>query len=325
MKKITKITLISILSVLGACSIDSQEGTGFKVISPAGAPTIAFYDQGDNTNFVTDSTPANVSKELLGVNYDFVVFDSINGLRAIKKNNSDFSLISIITGGNFYLVSYDKDENSIPSKNDTFVSFSENGLPDLVYKKLLESYQGWSNWDMPDANYLTSTGDVSKALISHEYDYYFIAEPSLFAAKAKLGENASKVRIVANLRETWELYSGQPAIPQAGLFVRNSTYNEDELNVLHYVNLLNEKKVNAVDHPEVVKTTIDSWNSDVTTQQSRFGYASSVAFNVQKNGNNGLGVIKDSQIEDIETFVNDFVGFLNNPSYTMFESKYFIK
>ena len=46
---------------------------------------------------------------------------SINGLNVIKKG-SKFRLASFITGGNFFLVSYDKEESHIPSSSDKFIS-----------------------------------------------------------------------------------------------------------------------------------------------------------------------------------------------------------
>jgi hypothetical protein len=61
--------------------------------------------------------------------------------------------------------------------------------------------------------------DVLKALIAHTYDYYFIAEPALFGAKAKLGADAANVHVVANVRNDWKTYSGQSAIPQAALIL----------------------------------------------------------------------------------------------------------
>lgn len=108
---------------LSGCSNTITPEADIKWVSPAGAPTLAFYDQGDNANFVTETTPTNVAAQLQKNEYDAVVFDSISGLKSVKAKNTNYVLAKLITGGNFYLVSIDKEEDAMPSECEVIVPF----------------------------------------------------------------------------------------------------------------------------------------------------------------------------------------------------------
>ena len=87
MKKQKLLLLALPVLALGACapstssssssspSLEPATGGYNKVICPSGAPSICFYDQYSSGNFNTNSTPSNVSAELLTDNYGMVVFD----------------------------------------------------------------------------------------------------------------------------------------------------------------------------------------------------------------------------------------------------------
>lgn len=298
----------------------------YKTISPAGAPTLAYYDQGSNQSFVTDSVPTNVVGQFRTSTYDAIVFDSLNGLKQIKSFNYGFKLARFLTGGNFYVVSYGKSATDVPTATSTFASFSENGLPDLVFKKLLASYSGYSAWQMPSSvTYLAGVSDVMSALVAHTYDFYFIAQPALFAAKAKLGADASKVNVIANVRSDWKSYSGQTSIPQAALFVRNSSSTDHPSVLTSYLSALDQRLADAVDHPEKAKAAIEAYSADATVQSAKFGYSAAVAYNVQKDGANGFGIVKpDSLGVSNLSFVNSFVEKLGNSAYSAFDGSLFL-
>jgi len=296
-----------------------------QTISPAGAPTLAFYDQGSNVSFQTDSTPSNVGKHFLTSTYDAIVFDSVNALKTISTKAAPFKLARFITGGNFYVVSYGKDPTDVPTKDSTFVSFGEGLLPDTVMNKLVASYDGWERWDMPSITYLAGVSDVMSALLAHSYDYYFIAQPALFGAKSQLGSDASKVNVVANVRAAWADFSGQPSIPQAGLFIRNATYSDHQAYVDKYLSDLDSRLTVAVDDPASAKAAMDAWNGDTAAQQAKFGFSSSVAYNVQKDDANGFGIVKPGSLGSTNlTFLNSFVDLLDSSSYSHFDSSLFL-
>jgi len=306
-------------------STSSEDKYEITTISPAGAPTLGFYDQGANASFQTDSTPSNVGKQFLTNTYDAVIFDSINALKTISSKQAPFKLARFITGGNFYVVSYGKDPSAVPTKESTFVSFGEGLLPDTVMNKLVADYEGWKQWEMPSVTYLAGVSDVMAALLAHQYDYYFIAQPALFGAKSQLGADASKVNVVANVRAAWSDFSGQSSLPQAGLFIRNTISANHPLAVEAYLNKLDSRLTVSIDDPSSAKAAMDAWNSDPTSQQAKFGFASSVAYNVQKDGANGFGMVKPGSLGSTNlAFLNSFVDLLASPSYSHFDSSLFL-
>ena len=108
-KKLIFLPLIGLM--LSSCG--DKPLNEIKVITPSGAPALAFYDQGLNPNLTIDSTPTNVAAQLQKNEYDVVIFDSINGLKSLKKNNNtNYALGRIITGGNFFLVGINKEADS---------------------------------------------------------------------------------------------------------------------------------------------------------------------------------------------------------------------
>ena len=86
-------------------SSTSAETYQMKWITPTGTPTIAFYDQGANTNWETTSTPGKQIPAAFGAGaMDAIVFDGVNGLSAIKANSFNYKLAKWISEGNFYVV-----------------------------------------------------------------------------------------------------------------------------------------------------------------------------------------------------------------------------
>lgn len=322
MKKTFLLLPLAAIALASCGTTTSTDTYEIKTISPAGAPTLAFYDQGANSNFQTDSTPANVAKQLLGTEYDAVVFDSINGLNSIKNKGAEFKLARFITGGNFFVVSYDEGD-AVPSSSEPFTSFGEGLLPDAVMKKLFASY--WTTWALPETpTYLSGVSDVQKSLLTKTKGFYFIAQPALAAAKANLGDDASKLKVLSNVRTDWKAYSGQSFIPQAALFIRNSTYSNHSTIVSNYLSYLDNRLTITVDNPEVARNAIVAWSDVTTSQVAKFGFPAAIAYNVQKDGANGLGMIKPGIIGNNLTFVNTFIEKLGSSTYSAYDSTLFL-
>lgn len=305
----------------GASSIGGDEAP-LTFISPAGAPALAFYDQGSNANYITNSTATNVAAELQNNNYDIVIFDSISGLTSIKRNNLDFKLAQIITGGNFYLAGIDVADGAMPDENSYVVSFGENLIPDLVWQTLCNEY-----WHIDiETHYVGSNSDAQAVLASglhngNSVDYVFIAQPALYATM----NNASaatygKVSIIKNIREEWKQYSNQDGIPQAGVFVRSSVLESKPNNLKTFFSDLNTRLITAINDPQAVKDAMNVYSEDLVEQVNRFGFNANVMYNVQKDNANGFGMVAPSEVIS----VNDFIESLNNEAYTVFDDSYFV-
>lgn len=287
-------------------SLEPMTGNYNKVISPSGAPAICFYDQALTGNFDTNSTPSNVAAQLLTDNYGMVVFDFYNGLKSIKNNNADFKLARILTGGNLYLVGIDK--TTAPTSDDTIVSFGQNLLPDLAYKKL------YSQDIIDNTTYVNAVTDAAAVLASGVYegenvDYVLIAQPVLFATMTN--QNAptyGRLTVIESLRDKWKETYNQDTIPQAGLFVHNDYYEANREYFETQFALLDERIDTAINDVITVKNTMDEQIPDLNDQKAFFGFNSNVAKNVQDNAStpNGFALVSADEAEniDIQAFLN---------------------
>ena len=91
--------LLSLLLV--GCNKNVED---IQIISPTGAPSIAFYEQAGNKNFQTNGTPSNiVSMMTSSSDKDIVVIDTVSGIKAINAG-ANFKIAATITFGNFFCV-----------------------------------------------------------------------------------------------------------------------------------------------------------------------------------------------------------------------------
>ena len=321
-KKLIFLPLIGLM--LSSCG--DKPLNEIKVITPSGAPALAFYNQGLNPNLTIDSTPTNVAAQLQKNEYDVVIFDSINGLKSLKKNNNtNYALGRIITGGNFFLVGINKETDSetgkipMPKEGDKIVSFGEKLIPDLVYNKLASDY--WHIDNKP--TYLNSVSDTRAVLTTGKYgadtiDYVFTAEPVLTTIMNKKdAETYGKIQIVSNIKEDWKALTGQDALSQAGIFVKKDALEAKKDEIKDFVEQLDKRLDNIVNHPEIVKAELDMFGT-TNEQASRFGFNSNVIYEIQKDNQNKIGMVtKDQKID-----VNEFLKSLGQET---FSADYFVE
>lgn len=309
-KLILPITLLGL--TLTSCNTgDNAIEDYMRVISPSGAPAIAFYNQGTSETFETNSTPSNVLAQLNNDDYGMVVFDFYNGLNNLKKNNGDYKLAKILTGGNLYLVGIENDKT--PEPGDKIVSFGENLIPDLAFKKIYDEEI------TKNVSYVNGVSDAQAVLASGMYqgekvDYVLIAQPALFATmNNKEVPTYGKLNVVASIKDEWFKKTGQAAIPQAGLFVHNDYYVNHKEYFDEQFALIDERIETAIDDPLTVKKVMDEQISDLTEQQKIFGFNSNVAYNVQnsKDTPNGFALVRPEEEIDLNAFF-DAIGVDQN-------------
>lgn len=285
--------------VLTSCGGNPENYT-IKFIAPSGAPTIAFYNEALKGNLETNSVPSNVGAQLQSNTYGGVVFDFYNGLKSIKANQADYKLARIITGGNFYLVGIDKTE--APTKDDYIVSFGQNLLPDLVYKTI------YGEEIASATKYVSGVADCGAILESglhngNDVDYVLVAQPVLFA-KTTSSPIKDRLSVVASLRDEWQELTGQTAIPQAGLFINQTQYNahKDEFNA--FFDEFEDAITTCIEDPTTMKEAIEQVG-DAEAQGKLFGFNANVAYNVQKDNQNGFALVdyEDNEAIDINEFL----------------------
>lgn len=332
-KRIFTLLLLSGIALTGCNKNSGAQEEAIKFISPIGAPALAFYDQGNNPYYDTKSVPSQVAAQLQKKDYDIVVFDSINGLKSIKMNEEEnglnYKLAKIITGGNFHLVCVDKEKDEqgnypLPTSEDKIVSFGAGLIPDLVYNKLASDL--WHINNTP--KYFASNEEIKSVLTAGVYretgnpdpvkvDYAFIAEPALTAVENNSeADTYGRIGRVRNIRKDWKELTGQDGLAQAGVFVNTNTLEAKPNNLKAVFKELDTRLKVSISSPDVVAASLNLYG-DATTQQSRFGFNAGLVNKVQKNGENGFGMVSPDESID----VNAFLEALGQPT---FESKYFV-
>ncbi len=310
MKKgiISTLALIATLA-LGACN--TKEDESYKmVITPSGAPTIAFYQQALDGHLETRDTPSLVVAELQEDRFGVVVCDLTSGLNSIINNEADYKLARMITGGNLYLVGIDHDDvvhSEMPKEGDYIVNFGESSLPSEVYRFLFPEL-------VETTYYVNAVADAGAVLSGglHEgnaVDYVVVAQPVLYNIMNGLTEEQQEARhVVCCLRDIYAEKTGQAAvIPQAGLFINQSMYSEHKSYFDGFLDELEDQITTCIEDPDLMKSKINEYSTDPTEQSALFGFTADVAYAVQtyESSPNGFALVSMEEAEslDIELFM----------------------
>lgn len=292
-------------------------------MTPTGSPTLAFYPEGSNENWVSSSSPATVVVPAFGTStYDAIVFDGVSGLNVIKKNSFDYALAGWLSEGTFYLVST-KYATADFSAVRTVDSFVQGGNADKAFLKLAADA-----WKISSGNYTTTyeTGvaNVATNLISNNtaYDYYLVAEPVLTSATAALKKSGVTLNVIYSLQDEWKKAGYGDTIPAAGLFFNLTSWNDDakQDQLKNFYAAVEKNLDSAVDKVSEVKGVLDAYG-DSTAQKTRFGFDSTTYSNVQSSGNK-FGLLKTGAVSDDMAFANAFQSAIGGAA---FASSLFLK
>ena len=256
MKK--KYLLLSLIC-LTSCNVDPST---LKIVYPTGAPALAFYNNVENANFETNSTPSNIVSMMNGnSNYDIVVIDTVSGIKAIN-NGANFKLAATVTFGNFYLAATGNDENSTLDKDDVVILFGQNQTPDLLFNKIKgEGY---------NVEYVTNVQDAAKCLASGKnmitkstVDYVFIAQPALYTIlNNKDALTYGNASVYANIQEEYKKITNYDLV-QASLFVNA---NSDSKMVDSFLKDLEKDIKNLLENPSLLSDKIDYTSQELSTK-----------------------------------------------------------
>ena len=293
MKKL--LTLIIATFMLSACgSTNSSEGSkssaptydrsSLSVITPTGAPALAFYRYSKNTNFETNSDPSTgILPLMVGGKKDVVVLPTNAGIQAIVNKKADYQIAATITFGNFYLLSMGNDTNNQLDAEDTILLFQKGNVPDKIFH-----YVYGDTYDQ-NVHYVAAVSDAAAAANAGFFadaesgkrvtpNYILLAQPVLTTVLSK--NNAFSV--YADLQQKYQEKSNGLALYQASIFIKK-TVNKDTANL--FLDSLKEDIETVIKTPEEFTTTLGSLDNANTI----YGIAPQVATNVTKN-NNGMGL-----------------------------------
>ena len=314
-KKLIPILTASML--LASCGGKEAQDKTLRIVSPLGAPSSVMYDQGNNADWKSEAANL-IPAELQGNYYDVVIFDATTGLESIRKNNLDFALAKVITGGNFYLMGINTD--AAPTNESKFVAFQKDKIPDKVFKKIAK--EKWGLSENIDVSYVT--GDVSQTaavLKTGKYagqsvDYVLSAEPVITGAKAELDEGVT-LHEIYSMRAEWKAKYNQDAIVQAGVFVRKSSVSSKKDLLSDFMRKLESRLDILVSSPLTAANAMSEYNADLNAQKARFGINANLVKALQGDNKNRLGIVSTSETIDVNAF-------LTNLGETQYPDSYFV-
>ena len=318
MKKIIPLllTALAITScAFGESSSNSQKGGAagpavyytpedFSIISPTGAPALAFYNYSVRNNFETNSVPTNIVAMMNKGEKDVVVLPTNAGVQAIVNANAPYKIAATITFGNFYIVSMNNDDNQVMDASDTILLFQKNNVPDKIFHYIYG--------DTLDSalHYVNAVNEAASAIIGGQFtdpdlgtalvpNYVMIAEPALTTVQSKKGV---AIRVYANIQEEYKKKSNNAELFQASVFIKNSL---EYAKVQLFLKDLERDITNAIADPSKMSEGM----ARIVDASTVYGVDPSVAEAVlRKNNGMGLGF---KLAKDNKEAINTFLGIFN--------------
>lgn len=306
------LTLILSGLLLSSCGGDTT--LNLSLMTPVGAPAIAVYKYAKSENWEPQDQPTNIAKAFTTANKDLLVFDAINGLRQVANNNAPYKLAKVITNGNLYMVSLNNKTKEDPIASDAkIVSFGENLIPDTAVKFLYPEL-------VSQMSYVDSAQQAAAVVCSGlkeggAIDYVIGAMPSIWNMMNKSDcATYGKVNIVKNIQEDMETATGLKGIPQAGIFVLNSTYETRENEVKEFLSTVKKSIDKVKTKPGEVYKELSKSMTD-TEINKKFGFTKQSLLASFADGANLVGLTNE------EVNINEFLRAIG---VNEFDQSYFL-
>lgn len=306
MKKIV-ILLITLLCLASCSKKIEQEEIDYNyenmgILSPTGAPALAFISSIDDETFETNSNPNNIVSQMNeSSNSRVVVLETITGIDAIKKG-APYKLLGTITFGNYYLVATGNDEDYSLNEGDYVVVFgnTQKRLFDLIYDETkfnIEVVAGVS-----EAGKCLAMGKNLET--GNEIDYVLMAEPALRKIiKNEEVPTYEKSYVYADIQEEYKKVIGGD-IFQASVFVKNDDYISD---INDYAMYLEDNINNTLNNTEFLNSYLN--NRDDIEISNIFGINIDTIRIVLSTNSINLGFKKASEYQqEIQEYYKLFTG-----------------
>ena len=310
------LSLIAVALALTACNTNGgssngqSSATGFdrtslSIITPTGAPALAFYNYASSERFETNSNPSEgIIPQMVTGKKDVVVLPTNAGMQAIINKKAEYQIAATITFGNFYLISMNNDTNKTLDADDTILLFQKGNVPDKVFH-----YVYGNDYDA-NIHYVSAVSDAAAAANAGFFadaetgnnivpNYVLLAQPVLTTVLSKNKDKGYEV--FADMQAKYKEKSNNQALFQASVFVKKSL---DRKTVTSFLDSLKADIDTAIKTPEVIEEAL----KDAQDAQTVYGIAPAMAVTVTKN-NNGMGLGFERAInnkEAVETFLKLF-------------------
>ena len=311
MKK--SLILIAADTLLTSCnktdSSVSFDRKALSIITPTGAPALAFYNYGSLENFETNADAATgILPLMVAGKKDVVVLPTNAGMQAILNKKAEYKIAATLSFGNFYLVSMGNDVNNEIGADDNIVLFQKGNVPDKIFHYV------YGNTLDAGIHYLPAVSDAASAAMTGSYidpdtgstltpNYVLLAQPVLTNV---LNKNKS-VTTYADIQAKYKEKSNNLPLFQASIFIKNSVAKEtaDE-----FLSSLKQDVTTALANPESISDAL----ANMTNAKEVYGVDPTLAVNVTKN-NNGMG-LGFEYAKDNKASIENFLKLFNIEGYS---------
>ena len=299
---IASMTLVGCNAKNSSSEVKEFDRTSLSIITPTGAPALAFYNYAGLSNFETNSVPTNIVAMMAAGQKDVAVLPTNAGIQAITGKNAPYQIAATITFGNFYIASLGNDANETMDAGDNILLFQKGNVPDKIFHYVYG--------DTYDANisYVSAVSDAAAAATSGSFvdaegnnvvpNYVLLAQPVLTNVLSK----KENVKVYADIQAKYKEKSNGLDLFQASVFIKKSVAKETAQS---FLDSLKGDIETVITKPETFNTALEG----VENANTVYGIAPAAAANVTKN-NNGMGLGFKAAKEN-KTAVENFLKLFN--------------
>lgn len=281
---IASMTLVGCNAKNSSSEVKEFDRASLSIITPTGAPALAFYNYAGLSNFETNNDPQVIAKGMIAGQKDVVVLPTNAGIQPVKSGKADYKIAATITFGNFYIASLKNDGNGIMDKTDKILLFQQGSVPDVIFHYI------YGNDFDSSISYCKNAAEAAGALKNGVYsdaegnnvvpNYILVAEPTLTPV---LDAKSDEIAVYANLREEYKKKSNDLDLFQASVFLKNSVSKDQGENFLAS---LKKDIEDAIENPDKL---VEGMNK-VEAPQTLFGIAPAAAKRSLGEKKNSLGL-----------------------------------
>ena len=299
---VASMTLVGCNATHNSSESKEYDRTSLSIITPTGAPALAFYNYAGLSNFETNSVPTNIVGMMAAGQKDVAVLPTNAGIQAIKGKNAPYQIAATITFGNFYIASMGNDADNEMNAGDKILLFQKGNVPDKIFHYVYG--------DTYDANisYVSAVSDAAAAASSGSFvdaegnnvvpNYVLLAQPVLTNVLSK----KENVKVYADIQAKYKEKSNGLDLFQASVFVKKSVAKD---TAQAFLDSLKGDIETVIAKPDTFNTALEG----VENANTVYGIAPAAAANVTKN-NNGMGLGFKAAKEN-KTAVENFLKLFN--------------
>lgn len=205
---IKKIVILIFMSFLVGCS----KTDAITMIVPFGNPQLSQLNLQDNKSYSVDIViGADPLVAAFGSASHDVIFAPINLGARFYQSKDDYTLLGVVTWGNYFLIS-ERDLSLETIKDQTIVVFGRNQVSDILMKVINDYYQLNLTFE-----YVDSLPSAAAEALLNPQKIVLISDPSY--TQLRLSHPSFHG---LELHELYQNASSGYALPQAGVFVHKS-------------------------------------------------------------------------------------------------------